>query len=111
MEDSEGPFTCKYCGRVFPKWKSLVVHLKSCPSRRLKTKFDVGQYEFFVIWNPIRRVQSALIRIGKEYGKNNDTASFLAIMKFLKTAGYIDDYSIEKKKAGKEPAPAASSSP
>lgn len=107
MEESEGPFVCKYCGLEFAKMKGLQGHLKSCPSRKLKTEFYVGQYVFYVIWNPIRKIQWSLRDIGKEYGAINDYASFVVIMKFLKKTGYIDDYGIEEREA----APVASSSP
>lgn len=103
----EGPFTCKYCGREFQRWEGLVSHLKGCPERKLRAEFLVGQYVFYVIWNPTRRIQGVLKDMAREYGAINDYASFIAIMKFLKKLRYIDDYGIEKREA----AQAVASSP
>ena len=102
-----GPFTCKYCGRVCQTWEGLVGHLKGCPSRKLRTEYQVGSYVFYVLWNPTRRIQGVLYDEAREYGAINDYASFVVIMKFLKKLRYIDDYGIEEKEA----APAAMTSP
>lgn len=97
---TEGPFICNYCGREFKQWGGLTSHLQACPKRRLRTEFQVGAYEFYVLWNPIRRIHHTLKEIAVEYGRINDYASFVVIMKFLKKAGYIDDYGIEENKEG-----------
>ncbi len=96
----EGPVVCKYCGREFKSIESLIPHLSGCPARRLRTEFEVGLYTVYVIWNPKRTVQGALVTMGKEYGKIGDMASYLAIIKFLKKIKYIEDYGIEKKEGG-----------
>lgn len=107
---TEGPFICDYCGREFKQWGGLTSHLQACPKRRLRTEFLVGAYEFYVLWNPVRRIHHTLKEIAEEYGKINDYVSFVVIMKFLKKAGYIDDYGIKENKEGFSPQSSASSS-
>ena len=92
------PYTCIHCGKECKNWKALVSHLKGCPERKLKRMFDIGPYRFTITLNPHKRRIRGLRNVAEKYP--DEYKIFMGAVFFMKEAGLIHDFKIEKIEQG-----------
>lgn len=98
VTDTTTPYTCIHCQQQFKNWKALVSHLRDCQMRNLKRVFDIGPYRFTLTLNPRKKQMIALRTLAQRYPDRYQV--FLGAVLYLKEAGQLRDFSLEKIKEG-----------
>lgn len=91
------PLSCFHCKKEFPHGHALMAHLAHCKERKLHRKFVVGDYQFDVVMNPLRRNVKALRDLESELKGVAPEKAFAGALMVMRNGGYIFEFSAKKK--------------
>jgi len=87
-----GPFTCIHCKGIYPTWAHLTFHLARCPKRSYPRTFTIGQFQFTVLLNPLKKPVLALRRLAET--PKVDGKTFLGGLMAFKEVGLIHSFEV-----------------